>query len=216
MAPAWTASQWVDTRYCSHLHTSHPAQAHKRQKYSALKDSTDGHVDEDWDSQQDTRELVERIEDFPIKGQPIMDTTLKEMLVSLRGTLDMDLMSLVSQIKGEVSELGGRVHHVKSKMGDFATSNNELVDAHNEREEESNLLKAKLADLEDRSHRNKCEIQNCSRICAQAELCHYVQNLIAALLPNVHPSEPQMSYQALASPIIPTKSGYFLMMRSDG
>lgn len=45
------------------------------------------------DSGDDTRELPDRIEKFPTTNQPVIDTVLKDMLLSLRSTLQADMMS---------------------------------------------------------------------------------------------------------------------------
>lgn len=37
------------------------------------------------DSRDDTREVPDSIDSFPTNGQPVIDTMLNEMLVSLRG-----------------------------------------------------------------------------------------------------------------------------------
>lgn len=95
----------------------------------------------------------------PTKGQPIMDTTLKEMLISLRGTLHRDMATVVSQVREEFAKLGDRVHNVESKMGEFAVAQNELVDAHKEREENVTLLKVEIAGLETRSRRNNVKFR---------------------------------------------------------
>lgn len=46
-------------------------------------------------------------------------------------------------------DIGERVGHVENKIGDFAIAHNELVDAHNNNEEELQKCKLKIADLED-------------------------------------------------------------------
>lgn len=73
------------------------------------------------------------------------------MLVSLRSSLHADMMQCMSNIKTEVGELGGRIDHIERKMCDFAESHNTLVDAHNDQSDDITWLKAKVADLEDRS-----------------------------------------------------------------
>lgn len=55
-------------------------------------------------------------------------------------------------------------------MGESTTSFNDLVDAHSEKEDEFESMKAKLADLEDRSRRNNVEIRRYPRVCTAASL----------------------------------------------
>lgn len=51
----------------------------------------------------DTRELQDSITDFPTANTPVMDTTLKDMLVSLRSTLHANILALTQQFKSEIS-----------------------------------------------------------------------------------------------------------------
>lgn len=41
----------------------------------------------------DTSELQDSISEFPTANQPVLDTTLKDMLVSLRSTLHADIFT---------------------------------------------------------------------------------------------------------------------------
>lgn len=52
-----------------------------------------------------------------------------------------------------------RVEHVETKMGEFATTINDLVDASEEKDEEMEWVKAKIADIEDRNKRNNLKIR---------------------------------------------------------
>lgn len=65
-------------------------------------------------------------------NQPVSDSTLKDMLVSLRSSLHADRIECMRGFKTDINELGERVDHVEHKMGDFASSFNSLVDAHND------------------------------------------------------------------------------------
>lgn len=42
----------------------------------------------------------------------------------------------MQEFKSEIGKVRDRILHIENKMGDFATTFNELVDAHNEREED--------------------------------------------------------------------------------
>lgn len=107
---------------------------------------------------EDTRELPEIIYTFPTANQPISESTLKDMLVSLCNSLHADMMKCMRSFKTKVNELGERVDHVEQKMGEHASSYNLLVDAHNDQSDEVTWLKAKVADLEDRSRRNNLKL----------------------------------------------------------
>lgn len=76
---------------------------------------------------------------FPTTNQPVLDTTLKEMLLSLRSIIQSDMIPLVQQFKQYISSLGNRVEHMEVKMGDYADTINDLVDAHAAQSEEHHL-----------------------------------------------------------------------------
>lgn len=60
---------------------------------------------------------------------------------------------MVRHFKAEIHDLD-RVCHIESKMGEFTANFNDLVDAHSERNDEVEWIKAKLAGLEDCSKLN--------------------------------------------------------------
>lgn len=134
-------------------------------------------------SQDSTKEFIEQMHDFPTLDQPLTDTLMKEMLVTLRGSLHRDLMECTTQLKAEVTAIGDRVSHTEDKMGEFATAHNELVDAYNAAEDEIQAIKSKMADLEDRSRRNNVKLRGVSESVMPADLRKYVQQFISALLP---------------------------------
>lgn len=66
------------------------------------------------------------MDSLPTCGHPIMDTILKDMLVSLHGgSFHRDVLSFITQIKLDVAAIGDRVRHVKNKIGEFAAAHNE-------------------------------------------------------------------------------------------
>ncbi|XP_077327941.1 uncharacterized protein LOC143981418 [Lithobates pipiens] len=81
--------------------------------------------------------------------------------------------------------IGERVSHTEDKMGEFATAHNELVDAHNEAEDEIQAIKSKMADLEDRNRRNDVKLRGVTEDVLPADLRKYVQKFIATLLPEI-------------------------------
>lgn len=74
------------------------------------------------------------------------------MLLSLRASLQSDLMSYLHQCNADILELGGGVGHIEDKMCDLTSSFNVLVDSHASHQDELSILKAKIVD---RSHCNK-------------------------------------------------------------
>lgn len=138
-----------------------------------------------YSSLDDTRELQDSITDFPTLNQPVMDTTLKDMLVSLRSSLHADIMSITQQFKSEVSAVANRVSHIEIKMGEFASTFNDMVDAYNDRDDELMSLKMKIAVLEDRSRRNNVKIRGIPESVKPPDLKEYFLNLMKAALPDV-------------------------------
>lgn len=132
----------------------------------------------------DTRELQDSINDFPTLNQPLMDTTLKDMLVSLRTTLHAVMLAITQQFKSEVTAVSNRVTHIESKMGEFTTTFNEMVDAQNDRDDEIVQIKTKLADLEDRSRHNNVKIWGIPESVKPPDLKNYFVNLMKAALPD--------------------------------
>lgn len=49
---------------------------------------------------------------FPTSGQPVSDTMLKDMLLSLRSFLHANMLSCIHQFKAEIQGLGDRVTRV--------------------------------------------------------------------------------------------------------
>lgn len=141
------------------------------------------------DSIEDTRELTESINNFPITNQPISDAKLKDMLVSLRNTLHADMLECMRSFKYNIGELGGRIDHVEENMGEFASSYNSLVDAHNDQAEKVTWLRAKVADLEDRSHRHNIKIRGIPEATQSAQLQQHAQDLMKAFLPSLSDSD---------------------------
>lgn len=106
----------------------------------------------------DTLELTDFTKAFPTNNQHILDTTLKSMLISMRSSLHADMMSCVQTFRADVRELGGRVDHLEQKICEFASSYNSLVDSHNERRDDDEWLKTKMANSEDRSKGDNIKI----------------------------------------------------------
>lgn len=70
------------------------------------------------------------IASFPTSEQLISDTTVKDMLLSLRASLQSNLLVGLHHCRAGVHELGDRVDQVEELMSDFASSFNTMVDAH--------------------------------------------------------------------------------------
>lgn len=78
----------------------------------------------------DTRELPDSITAFTTFNKPVLDTTLKYMLISLISTIYTEMMTHMSNARGEMVDL------IETKMGEYATMINDLTDALDATEEE--------------------------------------------------------------------------------
>lgn len=81
------------------------------------------------------------------------------------------------------------VTHVKNKMGDFAYTVNEVIDAHNARDDELQQIKAKLADLEDRSRRNNIKFSGIPESVKPPDLYVYFQNILQEIFSDASPTD---------------------------
>lgn len=68
---------------------------------------------------------------YPTSGQPVMDTTLKDMLMSLQTSLMTDLSTLFNKLN-YVSSLENRVSTIERGMSDCSSTVNNLIDSYDE------------------------------------------------------------------------------------
>lgn len=80
------------------------------------------------DSGDDMRELPDSIKSFPTKHQPVMDTVLKDILLSLRRSLQADMMNCMHRFNNEIQAVEPRAEHIEHKMGKYVATRNYLVD----------------------------------------------------------------------------------------
>lgn len=81
------------------------------------------------------------------------------MLMYLRSSLHADMISCMHTFNRELQVMGNRKDHVETKIGEFATTANDLVDAHNTSADELDWIKAKIEDMEDRFRCNNVKIR---------------------------------------------------------
>lgn len=94
------------------------------------------------------------------------------------------MMSCMHNFTKELQAVDSRVEHVETKMGDFDTTINDLVDA-SEAKDKTDWVKAKLADIEDRSRRNNLKIRGIPESISQVDLRKYTTNRFKVLLPEL-------------------------------
>lgn len=131
----------------------------------------------------------EKLNAIPTAGQPILDSTIKDMIISLRGALQYDMMNFMQKSKMEMDALGERVDYVENKMCEFTSAHNEMVDSHFELEDEVKHLKTKIADLEDRARRNNVKFRGIPENVKPPELKRFIKDMIKKLLPTIPQQE---------------------------
>lgn len=119
---------------------------------------------------------------FPTSDQAVSQTVLKDMMLALRSSLQQSFTTALSSQQVAIDTLGERVDHVETKLAEFSTAHNELVDAHNNMEDEIRLLTTKLADIEDRNRRNNIKIRGIPESVSGPELIPYIQQVMTSLL----------------------------------
>lgn len=107
---------------------------------------------------------------FPTTDQTVSQTFLKDMMLSLRSSIQQSFTSALNSQKSIIDDLDERVDHVESKMVDFSVAHNGLVDAHNQLDDNLKLLSAKLVDLEDRNRRNNIKLRGIPESVSNSEL----------------------------------------------
>lgn len=74
----------------------------------------------------------------------MLDTTIKDMLLSLQSSLLAQISSLIHNFTTEMHTIGERIHYLENKMEDYTTTINDLVDVYEEGREDLLWIKAKL------------------------------------------------------------------------
>lgn len=102
---------------------------------------------------------------------------LKDMLVSLHNSIQAYIASLIHQFKEEMCEIGTKVSCTEYRICEFATTFNELVDAHNERDEYIEWLMVKIVNLEDHSRQNNVKMNGITETVHSTNLRDYFTKL---------------------------------------
>lgn len=124
------------------------------------------------------------IREFPTADRPVSDTLLKEMLLSLRSSLQADMVRGITECQREVQAIGHRVHQVENKMEEYTSAYNVMVEAHAAQGEDIAWLKDKMADLEDRSRRNNLKLRGIPEDVPPNQLLQYAQTLFSTMVPD--------------------------------
>lgn len=119
---------------------------------------------------------------FPTSGQPVIDTTLKDMLMSLQSSPMSDLSLLFHKISTDMQHIEGKVTNIESGMTECTTTVNDLIDTYEEVRDEQEWMRAKLADLEDCSRLNNIKLRGVPESVPSTDLPKYARDLIQTIL----------------------------------
>lgn len=114
---------------------------------------------------------------------------MKDMFLSLQSSLMLNISSMIGKFSSDMQGLGERVKHIEHKMDACTTTVNNLIDAYKEQSDNTDWIKVKLADLEDRSRRNNVKLMGVPESVAPTDLQKYARDMIAQLLPDISPIE---------------------------
>lgn len=114
---------------------------------------------------------------------------MKEMLVYLRASLHANITSSLRQVIDDIEDLGDRMDHVETKIKEFATSFNEPAGSNTEKGDNVAWLKAKVANVEGGSRRNKMKVRGIPKIVLADQLPTYIQQMFQSILPNMSNEE---------------------------
>lgn len=90
---------------------------------------------------------ADSIASFPTAGQPVLDSTLKDMLMSLRSSLQADMFSFMHNFGNKMSVVEERMSCKKSNLGDIPTTVNDIIDSQDKKMEDNKWIKDKLTTL---------------------------------------------------------------------
>lgn len=124
--------------------------------------------------------MPDSIAAFPTIGQPVMDTTLKDMLMSLRSSLQADMLSLMQRFGHSIDVLETRVTHIAANIGDITNTVNDIIDTQEDQAQDTKWLKDKIADIKDSSRCNNIKIPG---LVQNSDLSSYARGLIKTILP---------------------------------
>lgn len=94
-------------------------------------------------------------------------------------------MSCVHKFGLKLQSVSSRIEHIETKMGELATTINNLIAAHDTKEDEMKKINAKIDDIEDRSRRNNLKIRGVPELIKQSDLRKYVTHLFTSILPEL-------------------------------
>lgn len=112
------------------------------------------------------------------------ELTLQKVFHSFREDLQADFRHMMTEFKTDIQTLVTRTEHIETKMAEYATSHNSLIDSHYALEEEVHKLANKVLDLEDRSRRNNVRLRGIPEAVLPDQLNAFLTDFLALTLPH--------------------------------
>ncbi|CAH2301459.1 Hypothetical predicted protein, partial [Pelobates cultripes] len=116
---------------------------------------------------------------------PITERSLHKMLQELRATITADFQRIDEDLRKEITNIGDRTSHLENKSEELCAAHNEVVDKLKKLSEEKDMLKMKLADLEDRSRRQNVRFRGIPDDVSQDALPAYILSICKSLVPDL-------------------------------
>lgn len=127
---------------------------------------------------------ADSIASFPTTGQPVLDSTLKDMLMFLRSFIQADMLSFILNFGNKMSVVEERTSYIESNLGDITAMVNDIIDSQ-DKQMEDKWIKDKSSDLEDRLRQNNLKICGVLESVPNFDLSQYVRGLVKVLLPDL-------------------------------
>lgn len=147
------------------------------------------HQKDTFEGETSGEEQTETLASLSTSDNPASENMMKHMLLSLQRDLKKDFNKSMALMQRQIDHLGDRTDTVETKLTEYSSAYNELVDAHQAQTEEMERMSAKLADLEDRSRRNNIKVRGIPENILPSELTPFLQRLFTTLVPAFSPLE---------------------------
>lgn len=96
---------------------------------------------------------------------------------------------MINPIKAKLQEHDHRIPYIEDKMATMHNAHNQVVDFLQEQDKKLLWIKNKVADLEDRSHRNNIKFRGIPEAIQPQELNAYSMRLMQTIVPNLSETE---------------------------
>lgn len=120
---------------------------------------------------------------YPTSDNPASEHSIKAMLLSLQADLHRELKVSINQLQDKVTCLEDRTTHIEQHLSEATKAHNTVVHTQDDHSATIQMLRLKVADLEDRSRRNNIKIRGVPESLAPPEIVPYLHQLFRKLIP---------------------------------